>query len=785
METARKDASCEQGGSLDDPNCMDPVGERGLLQTTSKRGAAAVDDNVLSKEKSADEKRAYQYKPRKARQALTYFKEWNMGLNMHADLIEKGSSQLRVQGKQLKKVLFAALARQFGCSIQTLEPRKWRLMEHERSNGVDHMLFRTVGIGTAGRLQYISKRNNHIIAADPPINCAGLQLNESPDIAVETPGSPGKLLHPERDELVADCKKLYERTAEDVCKKKLTVTRVLRAESEVIDGVEVRMDVRVKGPAGKETHHSPRCLFELHPNTRDASLLETIEDSANRDPTRGMKATLRTSSDLCEADEQDGENALMDVPAMGLLSAYKGYGHLEKLPRAKFAERDNLPQDFDMRTAYPKCFLENGVEAIRNQGSCGSCWAFAGASAIMNNLCASNQDSPASFASSDDRFEVSVQQLMSCNPDQAGCKGGLNYNVHTAALAKGLGKERVHPYQCAAGSAKDHWQQKGKKGGCSAFPWGADCQNDKEADWNYGGAFHISGETQIMTLLSQGRSLTVGMQVDEAFDGWGTGPNKKEVYDEPGGKTLGGHAMAAIGYGVQDGKKYWLIQNSWSPKWGDDGTIKVVRGANLHGIENGVFYFRSWVEGAPKPEMPECRDAEFIDGLKTPSGPVPCSGAGGYCDHPEFSANIKLSCPATCNVCPTGEVPAPQPSPPAPPPPKPTVAPAPPPPEPTVAPAPPPPGPPPAPPGTPAPAPSEDEETVIELGSSDEDEKCITVGENQQCEVSDPPCETEDEWSMDCGYMSHSYDDQFCVIMSGGWTKKVKLTCRPWEDFDW
>jgi len=783
METAGRDASCDQDGSLNDPKCMDPVGERGLLQKTSQRSSAAVDDNILSNENNADAKGAFQYTPRKARRALIYFKEWNMGLNRQADLIEQSSSQLHVQGKQqLKKVLFAALARQFGCSIQTLESRKWRLMEHERSNGVDHMLFRTVGVGKTGRLQYISKRNNHIMAADPPINCAGLQLNESPDFTLEPPGSPEKLLHPERDELVADCKKLYERTAEDICKKKLTITKVLRAESEVIDGVEVRMDVRVRGPAGKETHHSPRCLFELHPDARDASLLETIEDSDNRDPTRGTKATLRTSSDLCEADEQDGENALIDVPAMGLLSAYKGYEHLEKLPRAKFAERENLPQDFDMRTAYPKCFLEDGVEAIRSQGSCGSCWAFAGASAIMNTLCTSNQDSPASFASPDDRFEVSVQQFMSCNSDQAGCKGGLNYNVHTAALAKGLSKERVHPYQCAAGSAKDHWQQQGKKGGCSAFPWGAECQNDREADWNYGGAFHISGETQIMSLLSQGRSLTVGMRVDEAFDDWGRGPNKKEVYDQPGGKILGGHAMAAIGYGVQDGKKYWLIQNSWSRKWGDDGTIKVLRGENLHGIESGVFYFRSWVEGAPKPEMPECRDAEFIDGLNGPSGPVPCSAAMGACNHPEFSENVKLSCPATCKVCPKGEVPAPQPPAPQPPAPQPPAPPAPPPPNPTVAPAPPPPGPPPPPPSPPAPAPSE--ETVIELGSSEEDEKCVTVGENQACEVSDPPCDNED-WSSDCGYGSYSFDDQFCMMMSGGWTKNVKLICKPFEDFAW
>jgi hypothetical protein len=371
-----------------------------------------------------------------------------------------------------------------------------------------------------------------------------------------------------------------------------------------------------------------------------------------------MTATLKTYSDLCQADEQDGKGVLKDAPdtSLGLLSFYKGYENSDTLPRAIFAERDNLPQDVDLRQKYPKCFQQGGKEAIRSQGSCGSCWAFAGASAIMNTLCTSKEDSPFIYASPTDRFETSVQQIMSCNTAKKGCEGGVNLQVHTAIVnAGGISKERDHPYKCGKGDSANHMEARKKP--CPAYPWGGTvCEKDPVPQWNYGGAFHLNGESQMMTVLSDGHSITVGMIIDWKFTNWGSAADlqkRKEVYTSPGPTPRGGHAMTGIGYGMMNGEKYWLIQNSWGTEWGDAGTIKVKRGINLHGIEREAFYFRSWVDGAAKPKLPKCVDGPTVDGLSTDCTP----NIKWACKHPQYGPSIRLSCPVLCNVCPKEEAP--------------------------------------------------------------------------------------------------------------------------------
>ena len=50
------------------------------------------------------------------------------------------------------------------------------------------------------------------------------------------------------------------------------------------------------------------------------------------------------------------------------------------------------------------------------------------------------------------------------------------------------------------------------------------------------------------------------------------------------------HDISIVGFGEEDGKKYWVARNSWGSHWGEDGFFRVVRGTNNIGIESSCVY---------------------------------------------------------------------------------------------------------------------------------------------------------------------------------------------------
>jgi len=695
----------------------------------------------------------YKYRLRhKAKRATEYFKQWhkNSLLVILEDGVQEDEGFLPVK---LQK-----------CTENMMAVQNWNLIDEERSEGVDHLVFK---INPGSRLQYIAKKGNHVVAADPPLKCDA-ELLQRPKEEFEMTGEPESLA--KSDPLVNDCKALFIRTVKDICQKKMDL-EVESASVKIVDGLEIKMSVDVTGPAGKTTRHSPACFFEGNPGAKDASLLQAGVDPAETDPLpeerEGMTATLETWSDLCKADEEDGnlDISLEEEVGKGELSLHKGYEHInDALPLVEVEVRSDLPQSYDMREKYPKCFQQQGREAVRSQAKCGSCWAFAGATALMNNLCTSTNENSAAFNSATDRSEISVQQIMSCNKDKRGCEGGSMYQVDEAAKRLGLSKEKDIPYACNSGHYNHHYAN--GDGKCSRAPWGRQCDATNRVEaWKYGGAYRITGESQIMTLLSQGHSLYFTMKLTKEFEeNLFTG-----VFKPVSPWTPGGHAMAMIGYGVQDGDNYWLIQNSWSTRWQKSGFAKILRGANVGGIEDGVFYPRAWLDGA-SPKNFNCQDVSEVNELSVTG--VTCRQLQYYCSRQGGVGDIaRLQCPATCKTCPKEEEPT-NPSEPRPAPPP--------------APLPPPPAPPPqspAPlPATPPPS-SEDLPQYLYIGPSATREKCSALTDgtlNCELDTEEPTPDGAHVYKMGTGAWNGEKETikwEVCISKEGGWTEEAFVKC--------
>jgi len=242
------------------------------------------------------------------------------------------------------------------------------------------------------------------------------------------------------------------------------------------------------------------------------------------------------------------------------------------VPRLGAADVDpaSLPTDFDARTAFTKC--STIISQIRDQGPCGSCWAFGGASAMSDRLCISTNGAV--------QVPLSTEDLVSCcDSCGMGCDGGYPESAWQYFMDEGLVAESVYPY--AFPSCEHHTT--GSKPPCGAEQPTPACQSSKLSNKKYKGASVYAVDGSISSI--QNEIMTNG-PVEGAFTVYEDFLTYKSgVYQHTTGSELGGHAIRVMGWGVENGTPYWLVANSWNEDWGDKGTFKILRGSNECGID--------------------------------------------------------------------------------------------------------------------------------------------------------------------------------------------------------
>lgn len=267
----------------------------------------------------------------------------------------------------------------------------------------------------------------------------------------------------------------------------------------------------------------------------------------------------------------------------------------EKLPEKKKESLEGvyMPDSFDARQQWEHCPT---ILEIRDQGSCGSCWAFGAVEAMSDRICIHSQGKK--------NFHLSAEDLVSCCESCGmGCNGGFPLAAWQFWKRDGIvtgGQYNTHkgcqPYKIPA---CDH-HVPGKLKPCSKeiLPT-PKCVHKCEAGYNisysddkhYGAsAYSVSSEVeQIQKEIMDNGPVEGAFTVYADFPTYRTG-----VYRHVSGAPLGGHAIRILGWGTESGTPYWLVANSWNSDWGDKGYFKILRGRDECGIESGI------VAGMPK-----------------------------------------------------------------------------------------------------------------------------------------------------------------------------------------
>lgn len=266
-----------------------------------------------------------------------------------------------------------------------------------------------------------------------------------------------------------------------------------------------------------------------------------------------------------------------------------------------------LPAHFDSREKWYDC---QTISLVRDQGDCGSCWAFGATTPMSDRLCIHSNGTIQDL--------LSARDLMTCCRDclgdvtAGGCEGGYSHEAYHYWMTEGIVSGMKNSltlnflffswdlYRYLSG---DNY---GTELGCQPYPIPINlhhravhvvaptceraCTNahvrgydaDKYRAKEVYRLPPMNEDAMRWEIMTNG-PVTAGYDVYEDFPLYMNG-----VYVKTSETQLGGHDVTILGWGEQNGVKYWMIKNSWNRLWGHHGFFKIRRGTNECGIESDV-----------------------------------------------------------------------------------------------------------------------------------------------------------------------------------------------------
>ncbi|OEL32732.1 Cysteine protease 1 [Dichanthelium oligosanthes] len=295
-----------------------------------------------------------------------------------------------------------------------------------------------------------------------------------------------------------------------------------------------------------------------------------------------------------------GLNRFADLTNEEFRAAYLGAGPASIMGRnATEGERyrydgvEALPEFVDWRQ-------KGAVAAVKNQGQCGSCWAFSAVGAVegINKIVTG------------DLVTLSEQELVDCskNGQNSGCSGGMMDDAFAFIVRNGgIDTDKDYPY--TARDDKCDLAKKGRKvvsiDGFEDVP-----RNDEKSLQKA-----VAHQPVTVAIEAGGREFQL---------------YESGVFTSRCGTSLD-HGVVAVGYGTEDGQDYWLVRNSWGADWGEAGYIRMARNVSSRAGKCGIAMEASYpVKTGPNPDP-------------SPAPPSPVA--------PSVSCDRYSTCPAGSTCC--------------------------------------------------------------------------------------------------------------------------------------
>ncbi|XP_045762820.1 cathepsin L-like proteinase [Maniola jurtina] len=261
----------------------------------------------------------------------------------------------------------------------------------------------------------------------------------------------------------------------------------------------------------------------------------------------GYTLTLNKFSDWTEEELANLKGTRLSGEHVGSVP----FPHTEEEVEALVQE---LPDYYDMR-------IEGYITSVKNQGTCGSCWAFSTTAAVEGALARSNGGRD---------LDLAEQSMVDCawGFGNVGCAGGLVDGAYKYILKHGL------PTQMEYGLYLDEMGECHRENMTSFY-------NIK----GFAAVPPLSVNAMKVALYKYG-PVTVSINANDPLSAYNSGI----FFDPSCNSAPANHGVVVVGYGKRDGVDYWIVKNSWGEDYGQDGYILMsATNNNCHILESAYY----------------------------------------------------------------------------------------------------------------------------------------------------------------------------------------------------